>query len=226
MILFQFNSIQFILFILLLQQLCHTCHIARPHRSKHCRVTRKCVLLFDHFCPFVDNTVGLNNYKYFYMFLLLLKLSILSFGVTLVMYTSRYKSEHASYPWLVLGLGTEICLILFPVGGLFLYHTQLSIMMNLSTNEHMNIRRYKYLYPVDVRSGSRHYKNPWDKGYVGNFMDRMNPSPACYEIHADFESLINDPNAPMPPSSGGCCNNHSHGHNSHNTSHGKRGENV
>lgn len=34
--------------------LCHTCHVARPLRSKHCRVSGKCVLLFDHYCPFVD----------------------------------------------------------------------------------------------------------------------------------------------------------------------------
>lgn len=40
-----------------LPQLCHTCHIARPHRSKHCKVQRKCVLVFDHFCPFVDKYV-------------------------------------------------------------------------------------------------------------------------------------------------------------------------
>jgi hypothetical protein len=37
-----------------LPQLCHTCHVARPHRSKHCKVARKCVLVFDHYCPFVD----------------------------------------------------------------------------------------------------------------------------------------------------------------------------
>jgi palmitoyltransferase ZDHHC13/17 len=40
-----------------LPQLCHTCHIARPPRSKHCKMARKCVLLFDHYCPFVDKYV-------------------------------------------------------------------------------------------------------------------------------------------------------------------------
>jgi len=180
----------------------HTCHVARPFRSKHCRVTRKCVLLFDHFCPFVNNTIGLYNYKYFYMFLLFLCLAIMSFIGTLVIYTTRYKAEHGALPWLVLALGLEISFILFPVGGLFLYHTQLT-MMNLSTNEQINLRRYKYLHPVI--SGRRVYKNPWDKGYLGNFMDRFNPSKACYEIHSDFESLINK-NAAMPHP-GGCCHN-------------------
>jgi ankyrin repeat protein len=36
-----------------LPQLCHTCHIARPLRSKHDRFTDSCILLFDHHCPYV-----------------------------------------------------------------------------------------------------------------------------------------------------------------------------
>eukprot|EP00751_Fragilariopsis_kerguelensis_P029192 CAMPEP_0170918106 /NCGR_PEP_ID=MMETSP0735-20130129/7777_1 /TAXON_ID=186038 /ORGANISM="Fragilariopsis kerguelensis, Strain L26-C5" /LENGTH=657 /DNA_ID=CAMNT_0011316505 /DNA_START=65 /DNA_END=2038 /DNA_ORIENTATION=+ len=183
-------------------QLCHTCHVARPHRSKHCRVSRKCVLLFDHYCPFVDNTVGLNNYKYFYMFLLTLLLADISFCVTLVMYTSRYKNAHGSIPWLVLCLGIEICIIMLPVAGLFFYHTQLSF-VNLSTNEHMNVRKYKYLYPMI--NNKRQYKNPWDKGYFNNFIDRMNPSSACYEIREDHEALI--ASTPSYTPSSGCCNN-------------------
>lgn len=36
-----------------LPQLCHTCHIARPLRSKHDRFTDSCILVFDHHCPYV-----------------------------------------------------------------------------------------------------------------------------------------------------------------------------
>lgn len=44
-------------------QLCHSSHIARPLRSKHCRISRACVLVFDHHCPFVGATVGLYNVR-------------------------------------------------------------------------------------------------------------------------------------------------------------------
>jgi len=49
--------------------LCHSCRIVKPLRSKHCRVIRRCVLMFDHHCPFVGATIGLYNYIYFFLFL-------------------------------------------------------------------------------------------------------------------------------------------------------------
>ena len=146
--------------------------------------------------------MGLHNYRYFYMFLLTLVLADISFAVTLVTYTSRYKSAHGSIPWLVLCLGIEMCIIGLAVAGLLLYHTQLSC-INLSTNEHMNIRRYKYLYPMI--NNKRQYRNPWDKGYFNNFIDRMNPSSACYEIREDHEGLIASNPSYNPDRS--CCKN-------------------
>ena len=32
-----------------LPAVCHTCHVQKPLRSKHCKVARKCVCKFDHF---------------------------------------------------------------------------------------------------------------------------------------------------------------------------------
>jgi hypothetical protein len=114
-------------------------------------------------------------------------LGVASFAITLGMYLSRYHKEHGSMNWMLLVFGLEVCLTGLPLGGMCIYHTQLS-MVNLSTNEHLNVRRYKYLYPVV--NGKRQYKNPWFKGFWGNFMDRMNPSPACYEISLEHESLV------------------------------------
>lgn len=50
-------------------QLCVSCKIVRPLRAKHCSVTDRCVEAFDHFCPWVGNTIGRGNRHLFLLFL-------------------------------------------------------------------------------------------------------------------------------------------------------------
>ena len=152
--------------------LCHTCHIAKPLRSKHCRVTGKCVLLFDHFCPFVGNTVGMYNYKWFYLFLLFMTLCYIGFFITFGIYMSRWSHFDTI-------LFVEACffaLPFIPCIGMLIYHTQLS-MVNLTTNEHQNLHKYSYLMNEQGR-----YGNPFFRGWLSNFLDRFAPTEALYTI--------------------------------------------
>jgi hypothetical protein len=101
--------------------------------------------------------------------------------MTMILYLSRYSTEHSSLPWVTFAWTIEISLCLFPVAGMAVYHTQLA-MVNLTTNEHINVKRYRYLWQSPH---NRKYKNPWFKGSWGNMMDRLFPSDACYMIAED-----------------------------------------
>ncbi|XP_022899466.1 probable protein S-acyltransferase 23 [Olea europaea var. sylvestris] len=49
-------------------QLCPTCKIIRPIRSKHCPTCKRCVEQFDHHCPWISNCVGKVSTKNSYDF--------------------------------------------------------------------------------------------------------------------------------------------------------------
>lgn len=49
---------------------CRKCELYKPDRAHHCSQAGRCVLRMDHFCPWVNQTVGLRNHKHFFLFLL------------------------------------------------------------------------------------------------------------------------------------------------------------
>lgn len=37
--------------------LCPECHILKPKRSRHCEICKRCVVVYDHHCPWLNNCV-------------------------------------------------------------------------------------------------------------------------------------------------------------------------
>ncbi|KAK1989094.1 LOW QUALITY PROTEIN: DHHC zinc finger domain-containing protein [Colletotrichum cereale] len=63
-------------------QMCSTCNLIKPPRSKHCSICKRCVAKLDHHCIFINGCVGYQNQHYFV--LLLLSTAILtSYGALL-----------------------------------------------------------------------------------------------------------------------------------------------
>jgi hypothetical protein len=212
-------------------QLCHSCHIARPPRSKHDRFSRCCILQFDHHCPFVGTTVGLYNYKWFFAFIVSMTIYFINFFILLYVQYQRTASSSSStttthgdstnssswYPLLVLLLGVYLGLHILFSGGMVFYHAQL-VYANLTTNEHLNLTRYDYLWKTTTSSSStttttttgsvssilptvprRTFDNPWDRGCWHNMYHRfVEPGDGSYLIPTS--TAIEHALPPPPPS--------------------------
>ena len=156
-------------------QLCHTCHIARPPRSKHDRATGTCVLLFDHNCPFVGNTIGLYNYKWFYLFLLTMTWYFVQHIVLWCKYVGRSDTTTISTGLWILALYLPLHILM--TGSLLIYHTQLTL-LNLTTNEHLNLQKYDYLWTTSSSTTSSSSSMFGDDPEAADSNGTTDPQPA------------------------------------------------
>jgi palmitoyltransferase len=167
------------------RQICFTCFIKRPQRSKHCRVCDGCVPRQDHHCHFIGKCIGEGNHRSF-----LLTLMLLYFSTTLFVYLElQLLTSHLHYSTLpsylaltalkVLESSTGNVLVTALVmavawySGCYLCLELYAISSGLTANEVFNGHRYRYLLSrvVDPTKGQVvRFVNPFTKGILKNWM--------------------------------------------------------
>ncbi|KAE8008259.1 hypothetical protein FH972_004789 [Carpinus fangiana] len=156
-------------------QLCPTCKIVRPVRSKHCPICKRCVEQFDHHCPWISNCVGKRNKWDFFVFICMGFLtSFLSAAVAIQriwtstpnILTEETWVHHVvvQHPGVVAFLLLDFIILL---ACTILTTSQASqIARNITTNELANAIRYGYLRGPDGR-----FHNPYNHGCQKNCAD-------------------------------------------------------
>ncbi|XP_010939302.1 probable protein S-acyltransferase 23 [Elaeis guineensis] len=156
-------------------QLCPTCKIIRPVRSKHCLSCKHCVEQFDHHCPWISNCVGKKNKWDFFVFLCMGTLTTFLGAVIAFhrMWTGSPKIP-SSETWIHHmvtehpGAVTFLVLDVFVLSGAFTLTVAQAtqIARNVTTNELANAYRYWYLRGPDGR-----FRNPYNHGCRKNCTD-------------------------------------------------------
>ncbi|XP_075511189.1 putative protein S-acyltransferase 23 [Primulina tabacum] len=156
-------------------QLCPTCKIIRPVRSKHCPTCKRCVEQFDHHCPWISNCVGKRNKRDFVVFLCMGFMTALTGGmVALERIWTSVPLLQTGETWIRLVLLNNPGMIAFLVmdasilisAATLLSFQSIQVARNITTNELANAIRYGYLRGPDGR-----FRNPYNHGCWKNCSD-------------------------------------------------------
>jgi len=151
------------------RSICVTCRHIRPLRSKHCSTLDTCVIRYDHYCPFLANTIGAKNYRFYLLFLIVTIATL----PTITTFEIMYMIEHENSTLHILGkifagfIIAQVCPLFLWVCMLLSSHMYL-LGANLTTNEYVNWMRYKYLI-----TETKNFKNDFDIGILCNLWNGL-----------------------------------------------------
>lgn len=160
---------------------CYTCLTEKPPRSKHSTERSVCVRMFDHECPWLNNSIGLNTRRQFLLLVLttpIVQMVFISTVIRVAMASRSIAIFMKSYPM-------ESCLVVIhvvlAVFCIMLFATQIQLVARGRTT---------YEHIVAMRDGVT--SNPYNKGIWQNtvsFLTSTGPGTAAPLLKMNFKTL-------------------------------------
>jgi hypothetical protein len=147
----------------ILLNLCPTCLSPKPPRSKHCSATDRCVAKFDHYCPFVGNSIGALNHGWFIGFLFFAGAST-AYYISMVI--PALKESNQSETWMKATLVLAVIHVIW-VSGMLVIQCGF-IMTGNTTNEYAVKVKQKVQQPSNAPQWTGH---TYDHGPGQNCID-------------------------------------------------------
>lgn len=138
---------------------CIICHQLQSLRAKHCHDCNKCVLTFDHHCPFMGCCIGEKNRALFFLYLIA---QVASLAVAAVQIEQVMKIHHMEYP--IAFLFVLVLAIAILTGCLLSFHIYLMI-KGLTTWEYFSWSNITYMQKIG------HLSNPFNRGILRNIKE-------------------------------------------------------
>ena len=153
---------------------CVACGIRRPPRASHCRTTNRCVDKWDHYCPWIGNSVGRRNYVWFFAFLCT--------TVTLSAYVCALSAHHLRLLAVAnadaRGVGAGTALLAAAAAAplsclLFLYTAMITFLLLLLLGYHLRLISINQTTNENVRGLYDERGNPFDRGVGANVHEAL-----------------------------------------------------
>ena len=179
---------------------CLQCQAFRQPRSFHCGRCNRCVMCRDHHCPWLNNCVGKNNFRYFVQFLVYLPINCFHgafFCAWYFLINLISVIKHGSV-WGALSLALNISfgLFIFAIGCIMVgmaYSYVKTVLRNFTSMERIEAKRFDMLSHHKIVNEYPSYDegpmNNW-KFFMGNsFWSWINP---FYNENKSFDDSNDD----------------------------------
>jgi len=164
-------------------RLCTTSWVMKDLRTKYCTSTGACVEEFDHYCVWLNTSIGKGNHRQF-VCLALTEWFTQLVHIYLCWCMMRELVSFSSVSSFIFGViaGYPLLTVIFIVQCLtcpwvlmLIIHQLRLVIMNLTTNEVMNMHRYDHFWAMKMVEPGRmqkQFRNPFNKGGgLGNCLD-------------------------------------------------------